>query len=69
MDETEPCPDETISIADMGAVPETPSERVAGHDIVYIFRAYTNKEISFDEWLRRSREWAERVKAKYRKEN
>jgi hypothetical protein len=36
-------------------------ETVASYDLLYITRAYNRKEISFDEWLRLSREWAERV--------
>lgn len=30
-------------------------------DLLYITQAYNRREISFEEWLRLSREWAERV--------
>jgi hypothetical protein len=44
------------------------SEAVAGHDIVYIFRAYTNREITYEEWVRRTKEWAEQMKRQHKKE-
>ncbi|HEU4966357.1 MAG TPA: hypothetical protein VFT53_02655 [Candidatus Saccharimonadales bacterium] len=36
-------------------------------DLLYITRAYNREEISFDEWLRRSRAWAERVIREHKK--
>ena len=30
-------------------------------DLLYITQAYNRREISFDEWLRLTKEWAERV--------
>ncbi|HEU5378558.1 MAG TPA: hypothetical protein VFV38_24315 [Ktedonobacteraceae bacterium] len=37
------------------------AEKVAPYDILYITGAYNRREISIDEWLRLSREWAENV--------
>src|SRR5437764_11860162 len=34
---------------------------VPSYGLLYIIRAYNQKEISFDEWLRLSREWAEEI--------
>ncbi len=34
-------------------------ERVAPYDLLFITRAYNNKEITFEEWLRLTKEWAE----------
>jgi len=36
-------------------------DRVASYGLLYITRAYNRKEITFDEWLRQSREWAEQM--------
>ena len=36
-------------------------EIVPSYGLLYIIRAYNQKEISFDEWLRLSREWAEKI--------
>jgi hypothetical protein len=43
------------------------SEEVASYDLLYITRAYNRKEISFEEWLKRSREWAEGIIKQYGK--
>ncbi len=40
---------------------------VASYGLLYITRAYNRKEISFEEWLRQSREWAERIIRQLRK--
>ncbi len=34
---------------------------VAPYRLLYITRAYNRREISFEEWLHQSREWAEQV--------
>jgi hypothetical protein len=36
-------------------------EIVPSYGLLYIIRAYNQKEISFDEWLNLSREWAEEI--------
>lgn len=40
---------------------ESEKDTVTSYDLLYITRAYNRKEISFDEWLRLSKEWAERI--------
>ena len=37
------------------------SEKVAPYDLLFITRAYNRKEITFEEWLRLSKEWAEQI--------
>lgn len=45
-----------------------PSEQpVVSYGLILITRAYNRREITFDEWLRQSREWAERVIGQYGK--
>jgi len=34
---------------------------VSSYGLLYITQAYNRKEITLDEWLRLSREWAERI--------
>jgi hypothetical protein len=41
------------------------TEIVPSYDLLYITRAYNQKEISFDEWLVLSREWAEKIIEQY----
>lgn len=41
------------------------SDAMASYDLLYITRAYNQKEISFEEWLKRSREWAEGIIKRY----
>ena len=36
-------------------------EQAASYGLLHITRAYNRQEISFDEWLRLSRDWAERI--------
>jgi hypothetical protein len=36
-------------------------EPAASYGLLYLTRAYNRGEISFDEWLALSREWAERM--------
>lgn len=36
-------------------------------DLLYITQAYNRREISFEEWLRLTKEWAERVIRQYKK--
>lgn len=38
---------------------------ISSIDLLLITRAYNRKEISFDEWLKRSKEWAEGVIRQY----
>ncbi len=40
-------------------------EHISTIDLLLITRAYNRKEISFDEWLKRSKEWAEGVIRQY----
>ncbi len=40
-------------------------EHISTIDLLLITRAYNRKEISFDEWLKRSKEWAEGVIMQY----
>ena len=42
-------------------VPDENTEPVATYDLLYITRAYNRREISFEEWLRLTKEWAEQV--------
>ena len=39
----------------------TDEHRVPSYGLLHITRAYNRKEITFDEWLRQSREWAEQM--------
>lgn len=39
--------------------PDEPA--AASYGLLYITRAYNNREINFEEWMKRSREWAERI--------
>jgi hypothetical protein len=48
-------------------VPDESTEPVAPYNLLYITRAYNNREISFDEWLRLTKEWAERMIQQYGK--
>ena len=36
-------------------------QRAVSYGLLYIIRAYNRKEITFEEWLRQSREWAEQM--------
>jgi len=42
-------------------VSESQAEQVAPYDILFITRAYNRKEISFEEWLRLTKAWAEGI--------
>ena len=42
-------------------------EMVPSYGLLYITRAYNQKEISFDEWLKLSREWAEKIIEQHKK--
>ncbi len=33
----------------------------AAYELVYIIQAYNGREITFEEWLKLAREWAERM--------
>lgn len=33
----------------------------ASYELLYLIQAYNQKEITFEEWLKLSREWAERM--------
>lgn len=48
--------------------PAESDQPVASYGLLYITRAYNRKEITLDEWLRQSKEWAESVIQKYGKE-
>jgi hypothetical protein len=39
----------------------------AKYGLLYIIRSYNEREISFEEWLKRSREWAEGIIKQYGK--
>ena len=41
---------------------------VPTYGLLYITQAYNRKEITFNEWLRLSREWAERILRQEKKE-
>ena len=42
-------------------------EPVSTYGLLYLIRAYNRKEITLEEWLVLSREWAERMKRQYDK--
>lgn len=48
-------------------VNDTKSESVAPYDLLYITRAYNRREITFEEWLRLAKEWAEQMIRQYGK--
>ena len=49
--------------------PQTTREpSVPTYGLLYITQAYNRKEITFNEWLRLSREWAERILRQEKKE-
>jgi len=39
----------------------------ASYGLLYITRAYNRKEITFEEWLKLSKEWAERILCQHAK--
>jgi hypothetical protein len=46
---------------------DTNDTPVAPYTLLYINRAYNRKEITFKEWLRLTKEWAERMIKQYGK--
>jgi len=40
---------------------------VAPYDLLFITRAYNRKEITFEQWLKLTKEWAERMIQQYGK--
>jgi len=45
----------------------TNEQPVASYGLLYITRAHNRKEITFDDWLRLSKAWAEQVIRQYGK--
>jgi hypothetical protein len=43
------------------------TQTVPSYGLLYITRAYNRREITFEEWLRLSKEWAEQIIYKYEK--
>ncbi len=43
----------------------TRQEHISTNDLLLSTRAYNRKEISFDEWLKRSKKWAEHILRQY----
>lgn len=60
MKETEQQSDSAMQAAD--------DQPVTSYGLLYITKAYNRKEITFDEWLKQSRVWAECIIRKYGKE-
>jgi hypothetical protein len=52
---------------DAESAPDTDTTPVAPYNLLYITRAYNRKEITFEQWLSQSREWAERMIRQYGK--
>jgi hypothetical protein len=50
-------------VAACSVEPDEPS--AASYGLLYITRAYNNREISFEEWMKQSREWAESIIRQY----
>jgi hypothetical protein len=48
-------------------VPDESTRSAAPYNLLFITRAYNRKEISFEEWLRLTKEWAERMIQQYGK--
>jgi len=44
---------------------EPAESSAASYGLLYITRAYNNREISFEEWMKQSREWAESIIRQY----
>jgi hypothetical protein len=44
---------------------ESAESSAASYGLLYITRAYNNREISFEEWMKQSREWAESIIRQY----
>ena len=58
MDEPNVAPSDVLS--------EEPTDTlVASYDLLFITRAYNRKEITFEEWLRLTKEWAEQILQHY----
>ncbi|HVB25220.1 MAG TPA: hypothetical protein VNG51_25005 [Ktedonobacteraceae bacterium] len=47
--------------------PDEKTTPAASYGLLYITRAYNRKEITFDQWLRLTKEWAERMIQQYGK--
>jgi hypothetical protein len=48
-------------------VTDTDTTPVAPYNLLFITRAYNRKEITFEQWLRLTKEWAERMIQQYGK--
>lgn len=46
-------------------VPDEDTTPVATYSLLYITRAYNRKEITFEQWLKLTKDWAERVIKQY----
>lgn len=40
-------------------------DKAATYDLLFITRAYNNKEITFEEWMKQSKQWAESIIEQY----
>lgn len=47
--------------------PDEDTTPVAPYNLLYITRAYNRREITFEQWLRLTKEWAERMIQQYGK--
>jgi hypothetical protein len=47
---------------------ENQDQPVTRLDLILLFQAYNRKEISFDEFIRLTREWAEAMQRQYAKQ-
>ena len=61
MGATDGKPKETEEVNDANTASAAPC------DLLYITRAYNRREITFDQWLRLTKEWAERMIQQYGK--
>lgn len=44
---------------------KSPPQPVSSAELLWLTKAYNRQEITFEEWVQRAREWAERIIAQY----
>lgn len=52
-------------VVQLQLIPPEVQPKETTYTLLFINRAYSRREISFDDWLRLTREWAERIIAEY----
>lgn len=57
--------DELNALPSDEVLTETDDTLVASYDLLCITRAYNRKEITFEEWLKLTKEWAEQMIQRY----